>query len=324
MEYVRINNFMKSGQKRIKRNEIIDKHNFDLNDIFMSESKINEVYNSKIDDLSTEMIEFYEDKTCRYCFEGEINDDELISPCLCKGTQKYIHLKCLQNWRSINKDNPEKRDFCEICKYHYVVKNIDYVLKYQISSDISVWFLYSLFIIISSFLYGVLDYYNDFFTTKILSPFSYNSSVTYKRFNTMKKNNARNFNMTTFDYFVYSFFIFDVVSFYINSFYIIYYRKNIKMAKKYPLYKKDIGKKYNTVILFHFSIFFYYYITLIFDEYYILTNMMPVAIVLKYFSIILFLSTHNRILTHINKDNIENEIIYSFEENPLLTDNGRP
>ena len=77
MDYVRINNFMQNGQRRIKRNEIID--NYDLNNIFR-ENKENQMYNSKIDEISTEMIEFNEDKTCRYCLEGERREDELISP----------------------------------------------------------------------------------------------------------------------------------------------------------------------------------------------------------------------------------------------------
>ena len=38
-------------------------------------------------------------KSCRICL-GEENEDEneLISPCKCSGTMKYIHLKCLQEW----------------------------------------------------------------------------------------------------------------------------------------------------------------------------------------------------------------------------------
>jgi len=31
-----------------------------------------------------------------YTFSGE----DLIAPCHCKGTQKYVHRSCLDNWRS--------------------------------------------------------------------------------------------------------------------------------------------------------------------------------------------------------------------------------
>ncbi|KAL6888610.1 hypothetical protein ACP4OV_009636 [Aristida adscensionis] len=35
---------------------------------------------------------------CRICLDNE--GDDLIAPCRCKGTQKYVHRSCLDNWRS--------------------------------------------------------------------------------------------------------------------------------------------------------------------------------------------------------------------------------
>ncbi|XWS16616.1 hypothetical protein CRYUN_Cryun34aG0105300 [Craigia yunnanensis] len=35
---------------------------------------------------------------CRICLD--IGGDNLITPCHCKGTQKYVHRSCLDNWRS--------------------------------------------------------------------------------------------------------------------------------------------------------------------------------------------------------------------------------
>ncbi|XP_039118500.1 E3 ubiquitin-protein ligase MARCHF2 [Dioscorea cayenensis subsp. rotundata] len=35
---------------------------------------------------------------CRICLDTE--GDDLIAPCHCKGTQKYVHRSCLDNWRS--------------------------------------------------------------------------------------------------------------------------------------------------------------------------------------------------------------------------------
>lgn len=44
-----------------------------------------------------------EAKVCRICLEEENKDDNetdnvFLSPCLCKGTSKYVHLGCLKNW----------------------------------------------------------------------------------------------------------------------------------------------------------------------------------------------------------------------------------
>lgn len=59
--------------------------------------------------------------TCRICFGEETDDDELgrlFSPCKCKGTMKYVHVNCLEQWRrssGVNKSFYE----CGQCKYKY-------------------------------------------------------------------------------------------------------------------------------------------------------------------------------------------------------------
>lgn len=87
---------------------------------------------------------FYRPRTCRICLETvhptfhppsenlvgifqsspsvtyESEDGgRLLRPCLCKGTQKYVHEACLTAWRL---QNPlEKRNYwqCPTCKYQY-------------------------------------------------------------------------------------------------------------------------------------------------------------------------------------------------------------
>ncbi|KAL6144311.1 hypothetical protein ACLB2K_055005 [Fragaria x ananassa] len=39
-----------------------------------------------------------EQPQCRICLDNE--GDDLIAPCHCRGTQKYVHRSCLDNWRS--------------------------------------------------------------------------------------------------------------------------------------------------------------------------------------------------------------------------------
>jgi hypothetical protein len=42
-----------------------------------------------------------EERFCRFCFENEsAEDNPLISPCHCTGTQKYVHKECLNSWQS--------------------------------------------------------------------------------------------------------------------------------------------------------------------------------------------------------------------------------
>ncbi|GAA5866890.1 hypothetical protein JCM3774_004594 [Rhodotorula dairenensis] len=60
-----------------------------------------------------------DEKMCRICFDGP--DDELgklFSPCLCRGTSRYVHTACLEQWR---KAAPNARAFweCQQCGYRY-------------------------------------------------------------------------------------------------------------------------------------------------------------------------------------------------------------
>lgn len=57
-------------------------------------------------------------KTCRICHGNETDEPNarLIRPCLCKGSQSYVHTSCLQTWRATS-DVACK--YCPVCKYEY-------------------------------------------------------------------------------------------------------------------------------------------------------------------------------------------------------------
>lgn len=52
--------------------------------------------NPEIDETST--LVSTEQPQCRICLDT--GGEDLIAPCHCKGTQKYVHRSCLDNWRS--------------------------------------------------------------------------------------------------------------------------------------------------------------------------------------------------------------------------------
>ena len=74
-------------------------------------------------------VEAEEERICRYCFAGpddDDNDEELISPCQCKGGQKWVHLSCLRKWQRLvlvsqpthprfYADDP-RHHTCNVCK----------------------------------------------------------------------------------------------------------------------------------------------------------------------------------------------------------------
>ncbi len=59
---------------------------------------------------------------CRICLDEQQSVENLISPCQCRGTMKYVHRNCLNEWRS---DDPHTNrfHFCNECKYQYVIEN---------------------------------------------------------------------------------------------------------------------------------------------------------------------------------------------------------
>jgi RING-variant domain len=68
-------------------------------------------------------IEENTDKVCRICFEHELDEKKLISPCLCKGYSKYIHEECLNIWL-LYQDASKSNINCEVCKYSYNIEEV--------------------------------------------------------------------------------------------------------------------------------------------------------------------------------------------------------
>jgi hypothetical protein len=58
------------------------------------------------------------DKLCRICFEAETVTSELISPCKCSGSIKWVHEECLKTWILGNRDELQGSS-CELCSYEY-------------------------------------------------------------------------------------------------------------------------------------------------------------------------------------------------------------
>jgi E3 ubiquitin-protein ligase DOA10 len=78
--------------------------------------------NSKNTDLNSS-----KDKECRYCLASD-KISNLIHPCKCYGSLKYVHSECLSNWIVVKKEEEifDQNYTCEICKY-----TIKYSKKYK-------------------------------------------------------------------------------------------------------------------------------------------------------------------------------------------------
>ena len=62
--------------------------------------------------------------SCRICFEDTTNREEIINPCNCKGSSKYVHKNCINQWFKFNLSN-KNYDICNSClsKYNRKTEN---------------------------------------------------------------------------------------------------------------------------------------------------------------------------------------------------------
>lgn len=59
------------------------------------------------------------ERLCRICHSCD-EDEQLISPCLCKGSGRWVHRKCLQEWR-VKSSRADSYHTCELCQHQYTV-----------------------------------------------------------------------------------------------------------------------------------------------------------------------------------------------------------
>mmetsp|Transcript_116 Transcript_116/g.224 ORF Transcript_116/g.224 Transcript_116/m.224 type:complete len:118 (-) Transcript_116:40-393(-) len=64
-----------------------------------------------------------EEKQCRLCFQGSEYElcNPLLTPCDCRGSQKYVHLRCLEKWQNLclssgSADASSRALVCSVCR----------------------------------------------------------------------------------------------------------------------------------------------------------------------------------------------------------------
>lgn len=68
-----------------------------------------------------------DNQICRFCLDIALSKtDPLISPCSCKGSIKYVHLKCLFRWMYGNRLQAPQEE-CNMCKavYTYSIETLE-------------------------------------------------------------------------------------------------------------------------------------------------------------------------------------------------------
>jgi len=58
---------------------------------------------------------------CRICYEHELEGNELLHPCKCSGSVRYIHEECLKAWL-VSRDYSLDKGECELCHTRFKMK----------------------------------------------------------------------------------------------------------------------------------------------------------------------------------------------------------
>ena len=247
---------------------------------------------------------------CRICFETNC-EEELISPCNCCGSYKYVHQTCLNKWRQENINNERYRK-CEVCKRDFKILN-DYkpeTLIYTI--DRTMFCKLPIYLFIIYFLGGVIwamDLSDSYLSINIISlgypDKDFKSTIT----------DYNNMDFNGFAAFYYS-------GFGVFSFSMIYFLLHILMIfgnvnRKYRYYK----------IFFPFAIFYLLGSLNIYISYlsYIIFNNPSSFIITifassinNYTNIYRLINKHNKIIKDLNNE-IKNQVILSLEDTERIT-----
>lgn len=260
-------------------------------------------------------------KECRICFEEECEDNKLISPCDCKGTSKYVHLKCLQKWRNESMNN-EAKDKCIECRKEYIIrkkyKKESLIYKIKFSSFFSTSYL---FLIPFSFILSNSDENCD---VLYLLDFG-NESPGYKLCK----------NATDFQYYRCSFTSLKIIytdSYFLRVVFYLFYLSHIQYILFIFFFISKIKRKINRLELYYKnSLRLKTILIMTFFKfpsiYYLFVHILNIPFLFLFFSFlfgmteflnyILIFYLHNEIIKFVNEE-LNPEYILSFDINPIF------
>ena len=250
---------------------------------------------------------------CRICLMG--GDEDLISPCNCCGTQKYVHQSCLNRWREENINN-EKYYSCEICKREFKILNnykpetLMYRSEFKIPCPVVLYVLFNYFFggVIWSF-----DLVDNYKSLNIITLWTQDTNFS----------NFLNNDPETVIYFS------DVASCYYTGFSIfsismIHLLIHFCFVLFYIHRKATYFKNFYIFLFFYFisslNIYIGYLSYIIFQDKFGFIFTLGISSINNYLNIYRILKKHNDIVIIMNKE-IKNQIILSLNDNEISLNN---
>jgi len=242
---------------------------------------------------------------CRICFEGDDNgpSGNLIYPCSCSGSHKYVHENCLQRWRRENYGRKYNK-VCEICGASYLI-----ISPYQCET----------FILPQTGLWGMVLAVVGIATLSCII-YEVDSHDGYVSLKILQREPDKTFilGFERGDIIIFSYYA--LYSAYIISmlFYLcLFVGACLKIRRKCHYWKKK-ARAYLMAIPLSSSYFYLYGLYLVTDTIFLYIIFAPAFVILDALIIELFMSNHNRIVKNMN-ELYNAETVMSVESNPMLT-----
>ncbi|KRH91797.1 Protein involved in mRNA turnover and stability, partial [Pseudoloma neurophilia] len=109
-----------------------------FNDTTVNNLKINKsnLFDRLTHTSLTDNLKKYDDQPmCKFCYQS---NGQLISPCSCKGSIKFVHYQCLKRWRL--KKQLKEIKYCEQCYEEYKIQD-DYKISKRVINIITLGFI---------------------------------------------------------------------------------------------------------------------------------------------------------------------------------------
>lgn len=245
---------------------------------------------------------------CRICFEPETEDDPFISPCLCKGTSKYVHKSCLTTWRNFNRDS-DAWERCMECGKHYSLQYKYPLEKTDIFVDIKnpaiIYFFQYILALTGGSIIWIADHHNDYLAIRMLN---FNQSLAHPSLYDYVKEDELSPQIF---YFSYAMFIQSML------YYLYFCCKIYKNIKRKKLYFNKIQSTFMFCVIFSFQFIIWYYMLVFNNQPIVFLNVASFITMLEPFIYYQLVKKHREIIKIMNEDENEEEIL-SYEENPLL------
>lgn len=204
-------------------------------------------------------------KECRICFELD-SVDNLIWPCNCKGSVKYVHERCLITWIETTRNQQYKKK-CPMCKMPYFIRYYNKKEHIKITLTLGIQHMALELILIEictaviTCSISAIDSATNAYSTRIISLDLYktnNLDYTIKNLFTVSYNSSHiNFGktMAVFYYYNYAHYFSYLLVFVCFFFYIFFNLKNKNIYFKFI--------KFKLILFFFITIFFSFYLIFI-------------------------------------------------------------